>query len=67
MKLLNGMNFFNPLWIMDNYLTFWGGDPEPQQQTTTSGIDPSMRPYVEKGLSEAQRLYETYTPKYFEG
>ena len=48
MKLLNGMNFFNPVWIMDNYLTFWGGDPEPQK--TTTGIDPSMRPYVEKGL-----------------
>jgi hypothetical protein len=26
-----------------------------------------MRPYVERGLSEAQKLYETYTPKYFEG
>jgi hypothetical protein len=68
MKLLNGFKFFtNPVWVMDNYLTFWGGDPEPQRQTTTSGIDPSMKPYVEKGLSEAQRLYETYTPKYYEG
>ena len=65
MKLLNGMNFFNPVWIMDNYLTFWGGEPEPQK--TTTGIDPSMRPYVEKGLSEAQKLYETYTPQYYGG
>jgi hypothetical protein len=68
MKLLNGLKFFiNPLWVMDNYLTFWGGSPEPQQSTTTSGIDPSMRPYVEKGLSEAQKLYETYTPQYYGG
>jgi hypothetical protein len=27
----------------------------------------SMRPYVEKGLSEAQKLYETYTPQYYGG
>jgi hypothetical protein len=26
-----------------------------------------MRPYVERGLSEAQKLYETYTPQYYGG
>jgi hypothetical protein len=59
-------------WLVTGFMTrngfmLWGDDPEPQQSTTTSGIDPSMRPYVEKGLAEALRLYETYTPKYFEG
>jgi hypothetical protein len=57
-------------WLVTGFMTrngfmLWGGDPEPQK--TTTGIDPSMRPYVERGLSEAQKLYETYTPKYFEG
>ena len=57
-------------WLVTGFMTrngfmLWGGDPEPQK--TTTGIDPSMRPYVEKGLSEAQKLYETYTPQYYGG
>jgi hypothetical protein len=57
-------------WLITGFMTrngfmLWGGDPEPQK--TTTGIDPSMRPYVEKGLSEAQKLYETYTPQYYGG
>ena len=68
MKLSNAFKaFLNPLWVMDNFLTFYGGGGSPQQSTTTSGIDPSMRPYVERGLSEAQKLYETYTPQYYGG
>jgi hypothetical protein len=59
-------------WLITGFMTrngfmLWGGSPSPQQQTTISGIDPSMRPYVEKGLSEAQKLYETYTPQYYGG
>ena len=59
-------------WLVTGFMThngfmLWGGDSAPQQSTTTSGIDPTMRPYVEKGLSEAQKLYETYTPQYYGG
>jgi hypothetical protein len=57
-------------WLVTGFMTrngfmLWGGEPEPQK--TTTGIDPSMRPYVERGLSEAQKLYETYTPEYYKG
>jgi len=34
---------------------------------TKQELDPAVRPYVEYGLSEAQRLYQTGAPKYFEG
>jgi hypothetical protein len=68
MKLLNGLKFFtNPLWVMDNYLTFWGGSPEPQQSTTTSGIDPNVLPYVTWGLEQAQDLYSQPGPSYYPG
>lgn len=35
--------------------------------TTKQELDPAVRPYVEYGLSEARRLYDTGAPKYFEG
>jgi hypothetical protein len=46
MNLSNAFKaFLNPLWVMDNFLTFYGGGGgSPQQSTTTSGIDPSMSP-----------------------
>jgi hypothetical protein len=68
MKLLNGLKFFtNPLWVMDNYLTFWGGDPAPQQSTTTSGIDPDVKPYITRGLQRAEDLYFGAGPSYYPG
>ena len=36
-------------------------------QTTTQSVDPMVKPYVEYGLKEAQRLYQTETPEYFPG
>jgi len=36
-------------------------------QTTTQELDPAIRPYVQYGLSEAQRLYSTQTPSYYPG
>ena len=53
--------------LVESFTFYGGGSGGGQSQTTTSGIDPSMRPYVEKGLSEAQKLYETYTPQYYGG
>ena len=37
----------------------------PQQQTTTSEIDPMLKPYIRKGLDEASRLYDSDTPEYY--
>lgn len=36
-------------------------------QTTTQELDPAVKPYVQYGLSEAQRLYQTQTPQYYPG
>ena len=36
-------------------------------QTTTNELDPAVRPYVQYGLSEAQRLYQTEAPQYYPG
>ena len=34
---------------------------------TRTELDPTMRPYVQYGLSEAQRLYQAGAPEYFTG
>lgn len=36
-------------------------------QTTTQQLDPTVKPYVEYGLSEAKRLYTTEQPEYYPG
>lgn len=64
MKLLNLSNWLTSL--VESF-TFYGGGDSGGTSTTSTGIDPSMRPFVEKGLSEAQKLYETYTPQYYAG
>jgi len=49
--------------------SLFGGSGGQQVQerttTTTNQIDPMLRPYVEFGLGEARRLYETQGPSYF--
>jgi hypothetical protein len=44
-----------------------GGGGEVQQRTTTTQneIDPMLKPYVEFGLGESKRLYESQGPSYF--
>jgi hypothetical protein len=44
-----------------------GGGGGSQTSTTTTSIDPSIKPYVTYGLEEAKRLYESQSPKFFEG
>jgi hypothetical protein len=48
---------------------FGGGGGESQQRTTTTTneLDPMLKPYVEFGLGEARRLYESQGPSYFPG
>ena len=52
---------------MDNFFTFYGGGGAPTNSTTSSGIDPSVKPFVTYGLNEAKRLYQTTTPEYYKG
>jgi hypothetical protein len=44
-----------------------GGGGSPQNSTTTTSIDPSIKPYVTYGLEEAKRLYESESPSFFPG
>jgi hypothetical protein len=46
-----------------------GGGQQVQERTTTTTnqIDPMLKPYVEFGLGESKRLYETQGPSYFPG
>lgn len=48
----------------DQNRRFKGGG---QSSTTSQKIDPTLKPYVQYGLSEAQRLYESTTPQYYQG
>jgi len=44
-----------------------GGGGSPQNSTTTTSIDPAIKPYVTYGLEEAKRLYESESPSFFPG
>jgi len=38
-----------------------------QDSTTTTEIDPTLRPYVDYGLGEAKTLYQSQTPSFYPG
>jgi hypothetical protein len=44
---------------------FKGGGGGGSTQTTQNQLDPTVRPYVDYGLSEAKALYQTDTPSYY--
>jgi hypothetical protein len=47
---------------------FGGGGQVDQRTTTTRNeLDPMLQPYVQFGLGEARRLYESQGPSYFPG
>ena len=48
-------------------MTLEGGGGGGQTQTSQTGIDPLLKPYIATGLNEAQRLYESQTPQYYQG
>jgi len=60
MKLLDGFKWFlNPVWIMDTFLTLWGGGGGQQTSTGTtytSNIPEYAKPYVERMLGKAEAL-----------
>ena len=64
MKLLDGFKwFFNPVWIMNNFLTLWGGgDPpsNPTSTTYTSNIPEYAKPFYEQSMYEtAKNVFNT--------
>ena len=54
--------------LVDNF-TFYkgGGGGGGQTSQTNNQLDPTIRPFVEYGLQEAQNLYQTTTPEYYAG
>tara|TARA_R110000823_G_scaffold48830_1_gene123786 strand:+ start:2640 stop:3779 length:1140 start_codon:yes stop_codon:yes gene_type:complete len=44
-----------------------GGSSGGGESTTQQGIDPLLKPYVNYGLTEAQKLYQTDSPEYYGG
>lgn len=44
-----------------------GGGGGSDKQTVTTELDPMVKPFVEFGLNEAQRLYDTGGPSFFPG
>ena len=58
-------------WVQElvQSFTFYGGGGSGGGGTseTKSELDPTVRPFVEYGLSEAKNLYQTTTPEYFAG
>jgi hypothetical protein len=65
MKLLDGFKWFlNPVWVMDAFLTLWGGgDPGPQTSTGTtytSNLPEYAKPFFEQALvSAGKNIYDT--------
>lgn len=50
--------------LVDNFM-FYGGSSGGG--TSTTSIDPALRPFVKYGLSEAQKLYQSTNPQYYPG
>lgn len=48
-------------------MTLEGGGGGGQTQTSQTGIDPMLKPYISYGLNEAQNLYKSATPQYYQG
>ena len=60
LKLAGGSGTINP---STGLREFKGGGG--QTQTTSSELDPTVRPFVEYGLQEAKDLYQTAGPSYY--
>jgi hypothetical protein len=64
MKLLDGFKWFlNPVWVMDTFLTLWGGGGGQQTSTGTtytSNLPEYAKPFFEQALvSAGKNVFET--------
>jgi hypothetical protein len=55
--------------LMESFTFYKGGGKGGGggKSSTNTGIDPMLKPYVNYGLSEAQKLYQTDSPQYYPG
>ena len=65
MKLLNLSNWLTSL--VESFTFYGGGGGGGQTSTTSTGIDPSVKPYVTWGLEKAKNLYSGQGPGYYPG
>lgn len=63
LKAHGGSGTINPVTGLREYKGGGGG----QTQTTSSELDPTVKPFVEYGLQEAKSLYQTPGPSYYPG
>jgi len=64
------INLNNWLFNLVDSFTFYkggGGGGGGQTSQTNNQLDPTVRPFVEYGLNEAQNLYKTTNPEYYAG
>jgi len=68
MKLLDGFKWFlNPVWVMDAFLTLWGGSDSPPSQTSTgttytSNLPEYAKPFFEQAMVESAKNVFTTDP-----
>lgn len=48
-------------------MTLEGGGGGGKTEKSETGIDPLLKPYISYGLNEAQNLYRSATPQYYQG
>ena len=53
--------------LVQSFTFYGGGGSGGGTSETKSELDPTVRPFVEYGLTEAKNLYQTTTPEYFKG
>lgn len=64
------MNFLNIVKTFfglnpDAFTFYGGGGGGGSKQTTQNQLDPTVRPFVEYGLQESKKLYQSDTPQYY--
>ena len=65
MKHYNPALHGSPRAFVEQSKKFKGGGGG--SSTSQTGIDPILKPYITYGLNEAQNLYKTQTPEYYQG
>ena len=62
------INLHNWLFNLADSFTFYGGGKgRGGSSKSTASIDPTIKPYVQYGLTEAQKLNQSNNPSYYPG
>jgi hypothetical protein len=53
--------------LIETFTLYGGGGGGGQSQQSSTSIDPTLKPFVQYGLTEAQKLYQSPGPGYYPG